>query len=165
MLVGVGKDDLTRLAKAGVIFAGLSFVVGVGAVWVVDGFENQNWANLGIYAAVCVAMALLFPAVGGMVWMLRVRVSDKTVAQLLGPCVIAARPLADVERIDLSGSLFPVIFVFRDGTRMRVLGVPIMRLEGIVKTLLARHPGLNIDGSELLMREAAERADATDKAR
>jgi hypothetical protein len=61
----------------------------------------------------------------GIAAILGIRVVDDQVEQVLfGRWVLRRRPAAELAGAFYGGSLFPVVLSFRDGARMRMLGVP-----------------------------------------
>jgi hypothetical protein len=145
MILGTGRQDVFRAGLVGGVLGALAFFGGLAVVWWSGKRGNIAWDELARFAIPCVAVAVILPALLGTASLLRVRLSDGSLAQLVGPCVVIEKPSAELERIDLRGHLFPVVFVFQDGTRMRLFGIPLRKRAAMIAAIAARVPGVIVE--------------------
>ena len=115
------KADVGRSAVVGGVLGVLFFLAGLAGIVLSKGL--LPWSRLLTLLGASLGIAALLPALLGAMSVLRIRLADGQVVQLVGPWPVASKPVAEVTAVRLGGRLFPVVLVFRDGRRMRVLAM------------------------------------------
>ena len=131
---GLTFKDLLRIALVtsalGVVL--LAIEVGVGQA------HGTLAAHLGMVFAVPAGMAFGPPLLIGACGLADIVVGDDEIQLRFAHCVIDRRPITDLIGISLHGRAAPVVLRFRDGARMRLLAIPVIRRQALCDALLAR---------------------------
>jgi hypothetical protein len=123
MYFGITRRQLLQASLAGGILGALLLALFLG-VGIGHGTVREPLDVLKV-----VGFSLLIggglPLFVGVAAILGIRIVGEQVEQVLcGRWVLRRRPVAELARAFYGGSLFPVVLSFRDGARIRLLGVP-----------------------------------------
>lgn len=133
---GLTLRDVRRIALItgilGLLLLAIEF--GVGHV------HGTLSAHLGLVFGVPAGIAFGPPLLIGTCGLTDIAVVDDEVQLRLGRRVLARRPVADLTGISLRGRSAAVVLRFKDGSRMRLLAIPVPRRRALCEALLARAP-------------------------
>jgi hypothetical protein len=123
MYFGITRQQVAQASIVGAVLASLLFVLFL-CVGLAHGTLHRPVDVLTV-AGLSLLIGGGLPLFVGIAAVLGIRVVDGQVEQVLfGRWVLFRRPPAELAGAAYGGSLFPVVLFFRDGARMRMLGVP-----------------------------------------
>ena len=91
------------------------------------------------------AVAAILPALISLGGIVRLRIRGAAIEQLLGPWVVAERPLSRLRRVWVDGRVFPVSLQFDDGATFRLLALHLRDRARLVEVLRTAAPEVVIE--------------------
>src|SRR5437762_13378883 len=143
LVFGISKSQIGRVTVFGVCLSSLLLVVGI-PVGITHGTIHSLTDVLPDIGWI-VAIGAVVPICVGVAGLLRFRIEDDEIYQMLGPWPIAKRRLQELKSVSFKAGLFPVILQFSDSTRFRLLALHLHDRGRLAKYLQARVPGLEMD--------------------
>lgn len=121
MIYGVTAQHVRKSAVSGSVLGGIMFVV-----FLVAGMTHHTIRGATDVAMVCswsLGIAALLPLVVAMAGVARIKVAGSEIHQLIGTRSVRTRSAGELRRALFGGRFFPVVLVFADGSRFRVMGM------------------------------------------
>jgi hypothetical protein len=138
---GITWPWIKRSAIGGGILGSVFFILLVAAIATHREIHPHWLESLVLALAGSLALGAIVPGIVLALSVLRIRVVDGQLHKVLfGKWILASRSIEQLTALTLGGRLFPVVFRFEDGSRMRLVGIPIPEIFQLMHWLKENAP-------------------------